>query len=242
MQTFMKKLMLMALVFPSLAFADAIFNVYDEYYATLPDRLFKEKFIEFSFFALEGDKDQGLAYFWEGTLDGREYKIIVREGNDNDKLLINGHVINYKKIRTFPGDTGTIKLTGMGEKPVAYFAPGWLCMQWPYPGLATIGYSVYLIKLAKTKGGKPIIWSLPDLHGSCKQVRMESNQIKFYKAEYRHLNDVPIGVSFHEYTIRGKKFVRTKSPVCNATFVVPEKDFKFSLGQSCLAQHKKDQK
>ena len=227
----MKRIIISALIIPSIALAsnDTIFEVYDEYYATLPGKLFQGKVIELPMVG-----DGVLSYGWNGTVDGHRHKVVVRQMDNDDLLLIDNHKIDPKKIKIFPGESEyyqTIDLAGSARSPVVYFASGWACVQSPEPGLAIIHVPVYLIRLQKEYKHKMKVWALPSLHGSCQQIRMQSGHIMFDKVEYRYRKgqDEPIGVSFNEYTIREGKFNRTNKPPQNATFVDPCDVFRFTL-------------
>ena len=81
----MKKLIFLLLL-PTLAWAanERVFDGYEEYYSTLPDRLFQEEGEELELFLLseEGDGKEKFVerfYRWEGTYAGQEHKVEIND-------------------------------------------------------------------------------------------------------------------------------------------------------------------
>ena len=230
------KVLLLLLLFPALALAssDKIFDDYETYYASLPNRMFQGEAIKLSTFFLEGTR--ALTYRWEGLVDGHKHTILVRQGDDSDELFVDNHSFKSKQVKVVPGeeDSASIQLTGQAFDPVVYFASGWACLQWPEPMFARKFSLVYLVQLPKTskkvKQRAPI-WLLPGRFTSCAGIRMKSGQIKFDRIEFRSLkgHDGAVGVSFSEYTIKGGKFMRTNRPRRNATFVEPDDVYQFKF-------------
>ncbi|MDR2208135.1 MAG: hypothetical protein LBE22_04090 [Azoarcus sp.] len=219
------KLLLSLLFFPSLVLASngAIYDGYEEYYATFSERLFVDEKVELDLHVI--DQDNNNYYSWRGTLKGRERFAEVKvSDNYNLSFIIDSHKFRAKQVKKFPGET--ISYNSLGFRTEAYFASDWACLK----DTPLVRYrSIFLVHLPK--GRKPQAWKLPGRFASCTGIRLQNGQIKFDKVEYRHQKDkdYPIGVSFHEYTIQGGRFIRTKSPSRSATFVEPHNVYKFTL-------------
>jgi len=225
----MKKLLPLLLFFPTLTLAGVFFDGFEEYYATLSGRLFTGETVELNVHSVVGNN-----YFsWNGTLEGRKRYIEVKvDEHDNLSFTIDNHSFKSEQVKKFPGEE--IGYSDFGQGTVAYFASGWICLEnTPHTasGTSVRRKSIYLMQLPK--GRKPQAWKLPSLFGSCTGIRMQGGQIKFDKIEYRSQKDqdAPTGVSFHEYTIQGEDFVRTRRARRDATFVEPGNVYKFSLDE-----------
>lgn len=95
------KLLTALMLTPISGQAATVFDGYEAYYATLPNRLF------------EG----------EGTVSGPQKMIEVREG----MLRINGRTLNRNRIKAFANEIASDSDLGLGT--TAYFAAEWTCAE-----------------------------------------------------------------------------------------------------------------
>lgn len=190
-----------ALLFlPTLALAAEVFDGYETYYSSLPNRLFLSSGVELEPFSLEGEQD--IRYVWQGMAAGGRHKVELKEG----KIILDGRTWLAKSIKAFPGEV--VNAGDLGRGAVAYFAAGWACVEntpASASGTAVRHKSVYLLRLgAKSRG-----WKLPSLFASCQGVRFLNGQVQFDKLEYRYQGDKdePVGVLLNEYAIKSGRFV-----------------------------------
>lgn len=218
------KLLAVLLFSPVIAQAATVFDGYEAYYATLPNRLFKGQGVELQPYSLKGDAQ--VRFGWQGNVNGRQNKIDVRDG----LLVINGRTLNRSRIKVFADEIASDSDLGLGT--TAYFASGWTCVEntpSTASGSAVRHKAVYLIKQT---GKTHKEWKLPSLFASCAAVRFQGNLVIFDKVTYRYSDgqDEPQGVEFTEYIIKDNKFVVTPSKR-SATFVEPGNVYKFSIKQ-----------
>lgn len=222
------KLIALALMTPALAVAGAeVFEGYEAYYATLPDTLFKSKgAVELK--AHPSPSNGSVHLSWRGNVRGRVVRSIEV---GNGTLLVDKLVARIKAERIFPGET--VSAGDLGRGTVAYFAPGWACVEntpSSASGTAVRHKAVYLLQTGRSQ---PLAWKLPSLFASCTNIRQSTGQIRFDKAEYRYNagQDFPTGVLFEEYLIGPSNgFVPTGSKR-SISFVEPENVYRFSVDE-----------
>lgn len=190
-----------ALLFlPTLALAAEVFDGYETYYSSLPNRLFQSSGVELEPFILEGEQD--IRYVWQGMAAGSRHKVELKEG----KIILDGRTWLAKSIKAFPGEA--VNAGDLGRGAIAYFSTGWACVEnTPASASGTVvrHKSVYLLRLGTKSRG----WKLPSLFASCQGVRFLNGQVRFDMLEYRYQddNDEPAGVVFNEYAIKSGRFV-----------------------------------
>lgn len=207
---------------PAVTSAATVFDGYEAYYASLPNRMFQSQGIALQPYSLEGD--DVVRYAWQGKAAGRHQRIELRDG----RLQINGRFLLPKQVKAFPDET--VSETDLGAGTAAHFAAGWLCVENTPPsasGTAVRHKSVYLIK---QEGKQHRGWKLPGLFASCSGIRQQGRLILVDQARYRYLEgqDQPAGVVFDEYRIRGDRFVAT-GHTRTSTFVEAGNVYKFSV-------------
>ncbi len=207
---------------PVVPHAHTVFDGYEAYYNSLPNRVFQDQGIELQPYSLEGD--EVVRYGWSGMAAGRPQKVEVREG----QLKIDGRVLPTKRVKAFRDEVA--HEADLGHGTTAYFSPGWICVEntpSSSSGTAVRHKAVYLIRQTDKKQEA---WKLPSLFASCTGIRWQGKLPQFDKAEYRYLDgqDEPLGVVFKEYVIRGNKFVATGG-TRSTTFVEPGNVYKFSV-------------
>lgn len=220
----MKYLFALFLV-PVLSQASTVFDGYEAYYASLPDRMFQSKGIKLESYSVEGD--DAIRFGWHGMAAGRQQKIEVREG----QLKLNGRPLHLKLVKTFPDEIAS--QTDLDRGTTVYFSQHWTCLEntpSSASGSAVRHQAVYLIK---HEGKKQETWKLPSLFASCVGIRLQEGLVHFDKAEYRYQDgqDEPLGLVFKEHIIQGNKFVATGSSRL-ATFVEPGNVYKFFVNPS----------
>lgn len=218
------KLLAVLLFAPVISQAATVFDGYEAYYATLPHRLFEGQGLELQPYSLEGD--DRIRFGWQGTVNGRQKKIEVRDG----LLRINGRTLNRQRVKAFSDEIPSDSDLGLGT--TAYFAVGWTCVEntpTSASGSAVRHKAVYLIKQT---GRTQQVWKLPSLFASCTAIRVQNNLVSFDKVSYRYSDghDEPQGVEFTEYCIKGNMFIATPNKR-SATFVDPGNVYKFSIQQ-----------
>lgn len=189
------------LFLPTWALAAEVFNGYETYYSSLPNRLFLSSGVELEPFSLEGEPE--VRYVWQGMAAGRHHKVELKEG----KIILDGRTWLAKSIKAFPGEV--VNAGDLGRGAVAYFAAGWACVEntpASASGTAVRHKSVYLLRLGRSK---PQGWKLPSLFASCQGLRFLNGQVRFDKLEYRYQGgkDEPAGVVLNEYAIKSGRFV-----------------------------------
>jgi len=220
----MKHIPLLLMV-PATVLAGTVFNGYETYYATLPDRLFHDKGVELQPYSEVGDAD--LRYGWSGTVGGRKHSVRINNG----VLSIDRRALLSTTIVAFPDEVVNGGDLGLGS--IAYFSPGWACVentQMSASGTAVRHKAVYLFRLTK---GKPGAWKLPSLFASCTGIRAKDGRITFDKIEYRYQlgKDDPVGISLNEYAIASGKFIPSQRSR-SATFNEPGNVYKFSIDEN----------
>jgi hypothetical protein len=236
----MKALALM-LFLPALVLATegAVHDDYEAYYATLPGRLFSKQ-ARVDFFIIEKNEISSVESADENLDiergDDPRRRIAVRfyPASHRFSVKIGAYPFNPRQATRFPGERSGDNSLDLGT--IAFLAPDRVCLEntpSSASGTAVRHRSVFLIDFSKKR---PQAWQLPSLFGTCAAVRMDHGQIRFDKVEYRYEKDAsgqdqgpPIGIAFHEYAIRGKKFVRTARAARNATFVEVGNVYRFRL-------------
>lgn len=212
---------LTALVFvPVMGHAATLFDGYEAYYESLPNRLFQDKGKALQPYSLAGD--DLVRHEWQGKAAGRQQSIKLHEG----QLTINGRLLKDQDIRVFPDEV--VSNTDLGARTSVYFSHSWLCVEntpASASGTAVRHKNVYLIKQAdrRLQG-----WKLPTLFASCTAIRAQNKMITFDKVTYRYLDgqDEPQGADFKEFAIRGTAFVAT-GVARSSTFVEAGNVYKF---------------
>jgi len=210
------------LMVPALAHAGTAFDGYEAFYASLPDTIFHGDGTELQAHAIEGDDET--RYGWQGVAAGRRQSLEIRDGT----LKINGRVLNRNRIQPFPGEA--VGETDLGMGAVAYFSPGWTCVEntpMSASGSAVRHRVVYLIKRG-TKGYQA--WKLPSLFAHCTSIRVKGQRILVQAASYRYVDgqDSPMGVIFREFSLDEGRFTPTHVTQ-SITFVEPGNVYKFLL-------------
>lgn len=219
-----QKLFVSLMLLSTLASAGAVFDGYEAYYATLPDQLFSSKGVELKPYSMQGD--EGVRFGWSGISAGRNHTVNIRDG----LLAVDGRTLKPKAVRVFQDEV--VSDSDLGNGSVAYFAPGWACVEntpMSASGTAVRHKAVYLVRLANTK---PWAWKLPSLFAACAGIRLQMGQIRFDQVEYRYQDgkDDPVGVLFKEYSIQGGKFIPSDR-IRSAIFVEPGNVYKFSIDE-----------
>ncbi len=219
---------------PVLSQAATIFDGYEAYYASLPNRIFQSPGVKLEPYSVQGDDTS--RFGWHGMAAGRQQRVEVRDG----QLKLNGRSLPLKLVKTFPDEVASNMDLDRGT--IAYFAQNWTCVEntpSSASGTAVRHHAVYLIK---HQGRRQETWKLPSLFASCAGIRLQNGLVHFDKAEYRYEDgqDEPQGVVFNEYLIRGSNFVATGDSQL-ATFVEPGNVYKFSVkpGSSPVVQQLK---
>jgi hypothetical protein len=236
----MKKLLFpLFLLLPSASLAVTVFDGYEEYYSTLPDRLFQEEGEELGLLLLSEEVDGKEKfvekfYRWEGTYAGQEHKVEINDDMESDDepgsrvLKIDGKTVEAGSIKIFPGEELNYSaLTFPGT--LVYFSKDWACVEnQSHEHVASRTNYVYLINLNGDK--KPQAYLLPTLFASCTAIQMLKGQVLFSKAGYRHRkgDESPFGVTFKEYAIVKGKFIPTKR-IRNVTFTQPRNVYEFTV-------------
>jgi hypothetical protein len=207
---------------PVLSQATTIFDGYEAYYASLPNRIFQSPGIKLEPYSVLGDDTT--RFGWHGMAAGRQQKVEVRDG----QLKLNGRPLALKLVKTFPDEVANNMDLDRGT--IAYFEQNWTCVEntpSSASGTAVRHQAVYLIR---HKGKKQEIWKLPSLFASCVGVRLQNNLVHFDKAEYRYQDEQeePQGLVLKEYIIQGNKFVATGNRQLT-NFVEPGNVYKFSV-------------
>lgn len=210
------------LMAPALAHAATTFDGYEAFYASLPDTLFHGDGVELRPYAMEGDNE--MRYGWQGVAAGRRQALEVRDG----VLTIKGRVLKRRRIHPFPGEA--VGETALGMGTMAYFSPGWTCVEntpSSASGSAVRHRVVYLIQRG-VKGYEG--WRLPSLFAHCTSVRMKNQRILVQEASYRYVEgkDEAAGVTFTEFALLKGKFAPT-GVRRSITFVEPGNVYKFSV-------------
>lgn len=229
----MKALTLLFLL-PALCLAaeGEIHDGYEAYYASLPGRLFSKR-ARVDFFIVE--KNETSSVVDENAKDSeviddpkRRVNIRFYPESQTFSIHLGAYRFNPRQAIQFPGER--IGYNSLGFETTAFLAPDWVCLEdtpSSASGTAARHQTVFLIEFPEKR--RPQAWLLPSLFGSCAAIRMEHGQIRFDKVEYRYEKDRLIGVSFHEYALRGKNFVKTNRAARNASFVESGNVYKFRL-------------
>jgi hypothetical protein len=236
----MKALALMFFL-PALALAteDTVQDGYEAYYASQPGRLFTKQG-RVDAFIVEKNETFSVESADENLdierVDDPERRIAVRfyPASHRFSVKIGAYSFSPRQATRFPGERSGDNSLDLGT--MAFLAPDRVCLEntpSSASGTAARHRSVFLIDFSKKR---PQAWQLPSLFGSCAAIRMAHGQIRFDKVEYRYEKDAsgqdqgpPVGVSFHEYAIHGKKFARTARAARNATFVEADNFYRFRL-------------
>lgn len=212
------------LLLPALsACAAKVFDGYEAYYRTLPNRLFPGHGHALTSASLEGDDAE--RYEWHGRAAGRQQKAVIREG----QLSLNGQVLRPRLAKVFPGEF--VGETDLGFGTTAYFAPGgWSCFEntpSSASGSAVRHKVVYLIKQSRQHQKA---WLLPSLFASCQAIRWHNEMVLFSKATYRSQpgSDESPGIVFDDYVIRGHEFAAIGTHQ-RTQFIEPVNVYKFRL-------------
>lgn len=218
------KFLAVLLFAPVIGQAATVFDGYEAYYATLPNRLFEGQGIELQPYSVEGD--DRVRFGWQGSVNGRQKKIEVRNG----VLKVNGRTLNRQRVKAFPDEIASESDLGIGT--TAYFSAGWTCVEntpTSASGSAVRHKAVYLIKQT---GRTQQAWKLPSLFASCTAIRFQYNLVTFDKVTYRYSDgqDEAQGIEFTEYRIKGNKFIATPNKR-SVSFVDPGNVYKFSIKQ-----------
>ncbi|MCD5360099.1 hypothetical protein [Chromobacterium aquaticum] len=189
------------LLLPALSQAAEVFDGYEAYYRSLPNRLFQSQGVELEAVSLKGEQEP--RYVWRGVAAGRRHQLELKSG----KITLDGLTWQAGSIQAFPGEA--LHAGDLGRGAVAYFAVGWACVEntpASASGTAVRHQSVYLLRLglSKTQG-----WKLPSLFASCQGLSLLNGQVRFDKLEYRYQpgKAEPDGVLFNEYAIESGRFV-----------------------------------
>lgn len=89
------KCLMAIFVTPVLVQAATVFDGYETYYESFPNRAFQGRGIQLQPYSLEGE--DVMRYGWSGMAAGRQQKIEVCEG----QLKINGRVLSTKLVKAF---------------------------------------------------------------------------------------------------------------------------------------------
>ena len=210
------------LIAPVLAHAATICDGYEAFYASLPDTLFHGDGIQLRPYAMEGDDE--MRYGWQGVAAGRRQALEIRDG----VLTIHGRVLKRSRIQPFPGEA--VGETDLGMGTVAYFAPGWTCVEntpMSASGSAVRHRVVYLIKPGMKADEA---WRLPSLFAHCTSIRVKNQRILVQEAAYRYVEgqDLATGVTLNEFALLKGKFVPT-GVSRSLTFVAPGNVYKFTV-------------
>jgi hypothetical protein len=213
-----------AAILPAAAQDKAVFDGYESYYATRPDRLFRTPGVALTPYAIEGE--DGVRQSWQGQVNGRVQRVELKDG----QVRINGRRLPAQRIHIFPGES--ISDTDLGMGTTAFFTKGWVCLEntpSSASGTAVRHQMVYLIK-PTAKGLEA--WKLPSLFGRCAGVRQRGQTIVVDEARMRYApgQDWPSGVTVKAYAIRGQAFVPANGG-WSGTFTEPDNVYKFSVDQ-----------
>jgi hypothetical protein len=210
------------ILLPALGQAATVFDGYEAYYETLPNRLFRDKGTELQTYSLEGD--DVARHEWHGMAAGRQQRIDVRDG----QLKINGRVLSPKRVRAFPDEVVSNSDLGLGT--TVYFSTGWVCVENTPASASGTAVRHKVVYLIKQSGKQQQGWKLPSLFASCTAIRIQKGQVQFDKVTYRYLDgqDEPQGVMFKGYAIQGNKFVATGGER-TSTFLEAGNVYKFSI-------------
>lgn len=216
------KLLIALVLAPALSQAATLFDGYEAYYETLPNRLFQDKGKELQPYGLEGD--DVARHEWHGMAGGRQQRVEVRDG----QLKINGRVWGPKRVKAFPDEVVSNSDLGLGT--TVYFSRGWVCVENTPASASGTAVRHKVVYLINPSGKQQQGWKLPSLFASCTAIRIQKGQVKFDKATYRYLDgqDEPQGVMFKGYAIQGNKFVALGS-LRSSTFVEAGNVYKFSI-------------
>jgi hypothetical protein len=83
---------------PVLSQATTIFDGYEAYYASLPNRIFQSPGIKLEPYSVLGDDTT--RFGWHGMAAGRQQKVEVRDG----QLKLNGRPLALQLVKTFPDE------------------------------------------------------------------------------------------------------------------------------------------
>ncbi len=213
-----------AAILPATAQDKAVFDGYEAYYATRPDRLFRTPGVELTPYAIEGE--DGLRHGWQGQVNGRVQRVEQKDG----QVRINGRRLPARRIHIFPGES--ISDTDLGMGTTAFFAKDWVCLEntpMSASGTAVRHQMVYLIK-PTAKGLEA--WKLPSLFARCAGIRQSGRTIVVDEANMRYApgQDWPSGVTVKAHAIRRQAFVPTTGG-WSGTFTEPDNVYKFSVDQ-----------
>ncbi len=222
----MKRLAI-ALFAPALSAAGTqVFEGYEAYYATLQGTLFKaEDAIQLD--AQPSPSGASVNLKWRGKVGGR----VTRSVEIGNGVLVIDQQQPIRTTRAFPGET--ISAGDLGRGTVAYFTSGWTCIEntpSSASGTAVRHKAVYLIRTGSRQAAS---WKLPSLFASCTNVRLDMEQIRFDKAEYRYKagQDFPVGVLFREHLIGPNNEFAPTGQERSASFVEPENVYRFSVDE-----------
>lgn len=220
----MRGIFAIPLFLPFLASAGDIYEGYDAYYDSWPERLFFAQGFDLKAYSIRGSKDIHIG--WSGIIQGHRRKIEIHNG----VLIIDGYVAKSRSISTFLGETLNEDEFGIGS--TAFFAPEWVCVEntpMSASGTAVRHKAVYLMHLSSKKIQT---WKLPSLFAACGGIRKKGPHVVFERVEYRYQpnQDDPVGVVFREYTIKGSSFFSLGRNRF-ATFIEPGNVYKFSIDE-----------
>ncbi|MDF3836060.1 hypothetical protein P3W85_24355 [Cupriavidus basilensis] len=205
-----------------IASASPIFDGYESYYASQSGALFNardSKTLQSYSLYPDNTVQQG----WEGIANGHRQSVKVADGN----IQLNGRKLRLTRARLFPGESTTPDDLGRGTE--VYFANGYVCLEntpSSASGTAARHMAVYLIRTGST----PQLFKLPSLFASCLGIRRVGGDIAFPRVTYDYAlqRDVPDGVVFTEYRLRGQGFVATSRQVA-ARFVEAGNVYRFTI-------------
>lgn len=148
------------------------------------------------------------------SLSGRVFKersIVPAMEVHDGKIKWNGHRLILEQAKTFPGERAFRE--DLGSRPVAYRSGQLGCVEGQpsaSSGTAVRHFGVYLIDARRL--GRPQLFKLPSLFGSCTNVRIDpAGSLLFDDVDYRYVDgaDQPNGVEFNEQRIRHGQFEPT---------------------------------
>jgi hypothetical protein len=213
------------LLLPSVSLAVAVFDGYEEYYATMPGQLFRGEGNSVETGFMTDDPDTPV-YFWSSKVSGKERHVKLRNG----VITIDGKIINpfdSKSVRYFRGEAPS--QDNFDGSALIWFSTDWMCLE-GHPGNGKYGSRHSAVYLIKWKEKKPRAWILPSLFASCNGIRLQNDRIEFDKVEYHPKNDVDnaTGLVFTTHSIINGKFVASGQKR-HATFIERDNAWKFSI-------------
>ncbi|MEJ2795735.1 PAAR domain-containing protein [Iodobacter sp. LRB] len=206
----------------SLANAEAVYDGYDSYYASLPGAIFHA---DAGYEMQPLSTGQEIKYAWEGVADGRKQRVVL----DTGRIQINGRCLTMQSAVIFPNEHSNRDDFGRGTS--VYFSKDFTCLESVSPSASGSAVRHTAVHLIGNKPKSRVFIKLPSLFASCKGVRLnQQGGITFDKVEYRYEKnaDFPSGVTFTEYTSDGKKFYKSDKQV-TAKFIDPENVYQFVI-------------